>query len=515
MLSGNQRRVSVRKLGIVLIFLIWGSVSTDYTDLAGQTKTGDERARRVVEEALRAFGGVDQLTSITMKGNGEQHASAESQGYAADRRSTEQYSETLVAFPSQPRLAFEHRTDKAGQNIRWRRWLYDGENRNVGDLLAQAKFARRNASIVNERLKITRRIPQMLLLEAARNSAALQFISDDVVAYTPPGERTALKLFFDKKTRLLSKFEYTIDFPTLGDALIEYTYSGYRKDALLGWAPTRHTIKIAGNVAMEVGVVMTANAVDAEQMFQLPEFPQRGAEEPFELPERLRSLVGRSEDIVEAAEGVNVMQVGGFTVMFVEFKDFILAVEAPASHPSVTSIPADNQRGSGALAEESIRRIKEKVRGKPIKYLAVTHYHSDHSGGARAFVAEGATILTTPGNKRFFQRMAAGASVETVSKKRLITDGTRTVELISVGPNPHTQESLVVYVPREKILFQGDLFYFDFGAAFPPKNRIPIMTFFAKWLKENQLAPERIFSVHSHGFATMDHVKKLSTDYTD
>jgi hypothetical protein len=60
MLSGNQRRVSVRKLGIVLIFLVWGSVSTDYTDLAGQTKTDDERARylfylhgRIVEEGRR------------------------------------------------------------------------------------------------------------------------------------------------------------------------------------------------------------------------------------------------------------------------------------------------------------------------------------------------------------------------------------------------------------------------------------------------------------------------------
>jgi hypothetical protein len=30
--------------------------------------------------------------------------------------------------------------------------------------------------------------------------------------------------------------------------------------------------------------------------------------------------------------------------------------------------------------------------------------------------------------------------------------------------------------------------------------------FFAKWLKDHQLAPERIYSVHSHGFATMEHV---------
>jgi len=39
MLSGNQRRVSVRKLGIVLVCVLCGSVSTDYTDLFGRTKT--------------------------------------------------------------------------------------------------------------------------------------------------------------------------------------------------------------------------------------------------------------------------------------------------------------------------------------------------------------------------------------------------------------------------------------------------------------------------------------------
>jgi glyoxylase-like metal-dependent hydrolase (beta-lactamase superfamily II) len=540
MFSGNQRRVSVRKLGIVLVLVICGSVSTDYTDLSGHTKThnpnADDCGRCVLDEALQAFGGeeqLQQLASITMKGVGEQHASAESQGYASAQQSTEAYTETLVAFPSHEKLAFEHRTDKGDQKVRWRRWLYDGENRNVGDFLAQGKFTRRNPSVVNERIKISRRIPHMLLLEANRSSSTQDFGAlpaqydgrpHNIISFTPPGEKTDLRLFFDAKTNLLSKFEYRIDFPTLGDTLIEYTYAGYRQDPLLGWVPTRHTIKVAGNEAMEVNVAMTANTPEADEIFKLPEFPGHTAEETFQLPERLRNLIGKNDEIVEAAPGVNVMEVGGFTLMFVEFKDFILMAEAPASHPSITSIPADNQRGSSALAEEAIRRIKEKIPKKPIRYLAVSHYHSDHSGGARAFVAEGASILTTPGNKRFFERMATGANtlvpdrlsriprvptVEPISKRRVITDGVRTVELINVGPNPHTQESLVVYIPREKILFQGDLFYFDLGAPFPPKNRTNIMSFFAKWLKDIKLAPERIYSVHSHGFATMDHVNKL------
>ena len=51
---------------------------------------------------------------------------------------------------------------------------------------------------------------------------------------------------------------------------------------------------------------------------------------------------------------------------------------------------------------------------------------------------------------------------------------------IDVGPNPHTQENVVVYLLKEKILFQGDLFHFDVGDTFPHKDRATIMPFFAK-----------------------------------
>ena len=323
MFSGNQRRVSVRKLGIVLILVVCGSVSTDYTDLSGHTKThnrnGEDCGRCVLDEALQTLGGEEQLqrlASITMKGVGGQHASAESQGYDSAKQSTEAYTETLVAFPTQEKLAFEHRTDKGDQKLRWRRWLYDGETRNVGDFLAQGKFTRRNPSVANERVRISRRIPHMLLLEANRSSSTQDFGAvptsyegrqHNVISFTPPGEKTVLRLFFDAKTNLLSKFEYRLDFPTLGDTLIEYTYARYRQDPLLGWTPTHHTIRVAGNEALEVNVTMTANTPEAAEIFKLPEFPHHAADETFQLPEPLRSLIGKSDEIVEAAPGPFVL----------------------------------------------------------------------------------------------------------------------------------------------------------------------------------------------------------------
>ncbi len=494
-----------------------------------------ERARRVVDQALQAYGGPEHLkavSSITMKGIGQGHSSAESQGYVDGRRSDEDYKETLVAFPAQEKLAFEHRTDNGERTVRWRRWLYRGDEREVGDFTVQAKYTRRNATFLAERIQQARRIPHVLVLEASKNPSALRIVSDssiyagrrhEVIAYRPPDEKTTLNLFLDNQTHLLSKVEYQMDFPAMGDVLVEYIYSDYRRDERLGWVPSHHAIKVAGNSSLEVKVEMAADTREAVEIFQLPEFPPNTTEEKFQLPEHLRKLVGPPDTTVEAASGVYLVEISGFTVMFVEFKDFILVAEAPAIHPTLTRIPADSQPGSAVLAEEFIQKIKQKIPNKPLKYLAVTHYHSDHAGGARAFMAEGATILTTPGNKRFFERLAAAPhslvpdrlsrsprplSIETFSQKT-ISDGIRTVELIDIGPNPHSMESLVVFIPQEKILFQGDLFYFDLGATFPQKNRIEIMSFLAKWLKDHGLAPERIYSVHSHGFATMEHVNKV------
>ena len=36
-----------------------------------------------------------------------------------------------------------------------------------------------------------------------------------------------------------------------------------------------------------------------------------------------------------------------------------------------------------------------------------------------------------------------------------------------------------------------------------------VMPFFAKWLKKNKLAPERIYGFHSTMFGSMEHIEKV------
>ena len=54
------------------------------------------------------------------------------------------------------------------------------------------------------------------------------------------------------------------------------------------------------------------------------------------------------------------------------------------------------RRRSEERALAIINETKKVIPNKPIRYVVNSHWHIDHSGGLRTFVAEGATIITQP-----------------------------------------------------------------------------------------------------------------------
>ena len=48
------------------------------------------------------------------------------------------------------------------------------------------------------------------------------------------------------------------------------------------------------------------------------------------------------------------------------------------------------------------------------------------------------------------------ATVEAVGEKKVYSDGTRVVEMYHISPAPHSNGLLVAFIPKEKVLFQGD-----------------------------------------------------------
>lgn len=122
------------------------------------------------------------------------------------------------------------------------------------------------------------------------------------------------------------------------------------------------------------------------------------------------------------------------------------------------------------------------VTDKPIKYVVNTHTHLDHAFGNCVFARLGATVISHTADRALLARVGAEtlrdagnfglkpeemAGTEIVlptlsfSDRLQIDLGDVSVELIRVASS-HTEGSLVVHVPAQKLLFAGDILFTDF-----------------------------------------------------
>jgi len=147
---------------------------------------------------------------------------------------------------------------------------------------------------------------------------------------------------------------------------------------------------------------------------------------------------------------------GSYDSVIVEFKDYVMMLEAGQSE---------------ARALAYIAETKKLIPNKPIRYVFNTHPHSDHTGGLPTLVAEGAIIITQKNNEEFLGKALntprtllndtlaknpKKAKIEAVAEKKVYSDGARTIEMYHTSPVPHSNGLMIAYIPKEKILFQGD-----------------------------------------------------------
>lgn len=132
------------------------------------------------------------------------------------------------------------------------------------------------------------------------------------------------------------------------------------------------------------------------------------------------------------------------------------------------------------MAQDVIRRIRE-VTDKPIKYVALSHYHAVRVLGASAYspehiiasqdtydliVERGAADMKSE-IERFPRLFRAVESVPGLTWPTLVFQkaltlwlGKLEVRLMQVGRG-HTKGDTVVWLPQERVLFSGDLVEFD------------------------------------------------------
>jgi len=274
---------------------------------------------------------------------------------------------------------------------------------------------------------------------AANNATAGGAAGRRTLAFTALGKYTVTGTLDDQNR--VARVETRIDNTMLGDMLVEAIYSGYRDYGGVKF-PSRIVERQGGHPTLDVTVgSVQPNGAPGLEVKVNP--PGEGAQ------------AAKSERL-----GAGVWLItAGLNSVLVEFADHLAVVEGLGN----------DARSHAVLAE--VRRL---VPSKPIRYLVNTHAHFDHAGGVRAFAAEGITILTHEVNKPFFEKVFAlprrinpdslskanrTPVVEAVGARRVLTDGTQTLELHHLRGNLHHDGLLMAYLPRERLLIQADAFH--------------------------------------------------------
>ena len=115
------------------------------------------------------------------------------------------------------------------------------------------------------------------------------------------------------------------------------------------------------------------------------------------------------------------------------------------------------------LSQKILDAIKT-ISDKPVKFLANTHFHGDHTGGNTNFEQEGAIILAQENvRKRLSEKQQDGLPVITFNEDVMIHINGDDILATHVH-NAHTDGDSMIYFPQSNVLHTGDTF---FNGSFP------------------------------------------------
>ena len=246
--------------------------------------------------------------------------------------------------------------------------------------------------------------------------------------------------------------------PRLGDVLEKARCSGVK---LVDGRPVASAISFDrfGDFdaqSAELALAKAGTALEAARELELPP-ASAPAHSP---PAALASL----------APGVFVVEDPACPVrsLAVEFADHLLVLEAPAS---------------SATGERIVDALAAALPGKPIRAILFSHHHPRFCGGLRPFIAEGAAIVTTPLDAPFVEaavmrpftlapdrlaRRGGRLRIETFDRGRRFADAGQELLVLDLGAaSRHSDDYVVFWLPRARILFVGDLVWSGFEGGAP------------------------------------------------
>ena len=315
-------------------------------------------------------------------------------------------------------------------------------------------------------------LTSVLRLATKLLSPAADVVIDGSVLTLRETGRPPVRVVLDD-TSLPARLEVTEEHSPLGDAEVEVRFEDYRQVGALT-LPHRLVIAVDGVIVHDE----TRSRIELGQAadFRLPDddVTDAGAEQAAYAQHSTEWIMNYvfagvrfyfdlqiapvEHEPVEIAPGVKIVLGPSHNVLVVEMSDHVVAVDAPLYDE---------------YARSALAQVKRAFPGKPLRTVVGTHFHYDHIGGIREFVADGGvTVIVGEPSVPFFKELVR--SPHTVDPDRLAANPTA-VDVIGVDDvlelptadggvmriqritTDHSDDGLVVHLSKPGILFESDL----------------------------------------------------------
>jgi glyoxylase-like metal-dependent hydrolase (beta-lactamase superfamily II) len=315
--------------------------------------------------------------------------------------------------------------------------------------------------------------------EANLTSARKEGSQDVVDVATPSG--ATYSVYIDGTTKLPAKVVSKTSSPILGDVLMETEFSDYAEiDGLK--LPSVITSRLDGKVTAVTRVTGTTVGGEASDL-AAPADAASGVSDP---PASIQAD--------KVAEGIWYLTGQTHHSILAEFSDHLVLIEVP----------------SEARTLAVIAKARELVPGKPLTHAVVTHHHFDHSGGIRAAVSEGLTIVAHAGAAKFIEDVVArqfGVEPDALAKnpkplvlqpvegEMKLEDDAMSLTLYPVDGSPHADTLLMAHFPKQRFLVQADL-YSPPAPNAPPPTGYPFAPNLLENVTSRNLKVENLLPIH-------------------
>jgi len=287
---------------------------------------------------------------------------------------------------------------------------------------------------------IVAKLDPLFVLDVVRNDRRnLQLVDHTLLFAARDG---MWRIHVDGETNLLDSLETAVAHDQYGDLTLTIRYEQWRDRGGFRF-PSRITATLGGRPQVSFDVLSVSPSANVPAVAR-----EKGD----------HAIAGDAISFRELAPHLFSIDLAATNsrVIIAEFGDFVMVIEG-----------AYDSRNGDLLAD----RIRERFK-KPIRYFSFSHIHGQYAGSTRSFIARDATIVTTKTGAEAVRNMAASrhryrpdalmrktvpAKIEEVAASRTIEDATNAVTLFNVE-SQHTDDYLIFYFPRQRVLLSGDLF---------------------------------------------------------